>query len=206
MRRLRRCFACVFLLLLVGLAGFIFRAPLLRNVAAMWIVTSPPVKADAVVVLGGGIDSRPFAAARYYREGWASNVIIMNVQLGPADELGLRVPESQMIRRVLTNQGVPESALIEVGQGVASSRDEAEALREWALKSKPKTILIPTDSFHTRRVNWFFNRRLKDTGAHVQTIAADPPRFDATNWWRHENTLISFQNEVVKTLLYRWKY
>lgn len=206
MRWCRRVFACLAVLLILGAVGFILRGPLLRKLAQVWIVSCPLVKADAAVVLGGGLDSRPFAAARFYREGWVSNVIVMNVQLGPADELGLRVPESQMIRRVLTNQGVPESALIEVGQGVGSSRDEAEALRGWALKSKPRTVLIPTDSFHTRRVDWFFNRRLKDTGARAQVIAVDPPHYDSTNWWQHENTLISFQNEVVKTLLYFWKY
>ena len=44
--------------------AFVFRAPLLRGLADVWIATEPMVEADAIVILGGGLETRPFEAAK----------------------------------------------------------------------------------------------------------------------------------------------
>ena len=40
----------------------------------------------------------------------------------------------------------------------------------------------------------------------VHVTAIDPPGYRGTNWWQHEDGLIAFQNEVVKSFYYRLKY
>src|SRR5262249_57698238 len=52
-------------LIMVGLAGlaWVERESLLRGAADLWLVSDPVGPADIAVVLGGGLDVRPFAAA-----------------------------------------------------------------------------------------------------------------------------------------------
>ena len=62
--RRRRCYCCwiVFILLLfaiaAGAAGYYFRKPLLTRLAGFWVVDEPPKRADAILVLGGGVWAR----------------------------------------------------------------------------------------------------------------------------------------------------
>jgi hypothetical protein len=63
----------VVILVLVGLGGMAWleRVPLLRGAANLWIVSDEATHADAVVVLGGGLEERPFIAADVYHKGLA---------------------------------------------------------------------------------------------------------------------------------------
>ena len=80
LRRLAWAFG-IGLLLLFG--GYLFRAPLLTGLAGAWVVNDPVTKADAIVLLGGGLENRPFAAAKLFHDGVAPQIIYMDVQAQP---------------------------------------------------------------------------------------------------------------------------
>ena len=65
-------------------------------------------------------------------------------------------------------------------------------------------LIIPTDPFPTRRTNWLFEKTIP--GSEAIVVRTDPRDMDAERWWTNEVGLISFQNEVIKYLLYRVKY
>ena len=205
-RLLRVLLAAVVFCFLLSTFCFFFRAPLLRAAAWWWIVNDPPAHADAIVVLGGGLDCRPFAAARLYRSGAAPAVLVTQPRLSPTEELGLRAPEQEIARAILLTNGVPATAIQALGTNVFNTRDEALALRAWVEQTKAHSVLIPTDVFHTRRARWIFERALRGTGSQVRMVAVDPPRYTATNWWRVEDGLIAFETEVVKSVYYHLKY
>ena len=190
---------------MVVLAWF-FREPLLRSAAQAWIVNDPVPRADAVVVLGGGADWRPFAAADMYLAGHAPVVLVAHPEPSPSQVLLHHPSEAEIYFGILTNKGVPASAILPFGQNVTSTRDEAAALRDWVLKSNARDIIIPTDPFHTRRARWIFTRALEGTGVtvHVQSVAH--PRYDAGNWWQREEGFLGFQNELLKTAYYLLNY
>lgn len=190
----------------VGVAGYVYRTPLLCKLADVWIVNEPVSKADAIVILGGGLENRPFAAAKLFQNGIAPRILYMDVQPGLVEELGLSLPEAEQTRRILLSNNVPEAALTVIGKQVASTYDESCAVRDWAKTSGVKTILVPTDLFHTRRVRWLFQKQLAGTSVRVQVVAVNPIRYSATNWWQHEEGLIAFQNEILKRLYYQLKY
>jgi uncharacterized SAM-binding protein YcdF (DUF218 family) len=185
---------------------FFCRAPLLTGLANAWIVNDPLAKADAIVVLGGGLETRPFAAARLYHQGLAPKILLMDVKLAPTTKLGITSPEKDLTRQVLLKQEVPDSDCITVGHGVANTYDESRAVRAWLVTNHASRIIIPTDLFHTRRVRWLFRKQLKGTGGTVTVRAVAPTEYIVGNWWQYEAGLISFETEVLKYAYYRLKY
>lgn len=194
------------LLVLDALVTYFFHVPLLRTAARIWIVDEEAGLGDAVVVLGGGANTRPFAAAELVRTNATTNVLLARVQPTPTDILGVTLVESDLSRAVLIKQGVPESCIHGIGTNASSTYDEARAVRTWAIEHRPKVIIIPTDLFHTRRVNWLMEKQLKDLHVDVRIVALDTPEYNRTNWWQHEQGVVAFQNEIIKYLLYRWRY
>src|SRR5438128_2473895 len=67
-----------------AVAAWLARVAILQGGAELWIVSESVSSADAVVVLGGGLDVRPFAASRYYRDRLAGKIVIANVRSSPA--------------------------------------------------------------------------------------------------------------------------
>jgi uncharacterized SAM-binding protein YcdF (DUF218 family) len=207
-----RLFVWVLRVVAVGLLVVALRVPVLRGVAAWWIVDEVPVGAEAIVVLGGGEEYRPFAAARLWKSGLAPVILVPEVKRSPTEELGLRPSATTIILGVLRAEGVPESAIVRIGKDVTSTREEALAVREWAtgrglVKGEGEAgwrLLIPTDPFPTRRTNWLFEKTIP--GLEAVVVRTDPPDMEVEAWWTRENSLISFNNECVKYLLYRLKY
>jgi len=205
-RRLRRLRSVV--LWFCGLAIlffllFVFRAPLLNGAARAWMVNDPPVKADAIVVLGGGAQFRSFEAARLYHAGLAPAILLMNSDLRATDSMGLTIPEVELVRRILLTNAVPAAAIQIAGTNLTSTFEEAMAARHWSRASGATSLLIPTGSFHSRRVRWVFRKNLGDT-VRITVTSIRPE--ECRDWWMDEKALLDFQNEFVKFVLYRLRY
>ena len=52
------------------------RERVLLGAADLWIVSDPIGRADAIVILGGGLATRPFAAAELWQRGLADKILI----------------------------------------------------------------------------------------------------------------------------------
>jgi uncharacterized SAM-binding protein YcdF (DUF218 family) len=189
--------AVIGLAIAVLTAGFVWqvRGPILQRVGAWWVISDELTHADAIVVLGGSIDVRPFAAADLYKRGLASKILVANVRMGRAESLGLVPSHTQLNRDVLLKLGIPAMAIVAFGESVSSTHEEAEALREWAVVSQAKRIIIPTELFAARRAQWVFDRELAPKGVHVMVYALPPPEYTLADWWHHRYGLIDFNNE-----------
>src|SRR5436190_9794966 len=163
-QRLRRVLIWILIFVALLAVCYLFRAPLLGGIADLWIANDRVEKADAIVVLGGGLETRPAEAARLYLKGIAPKILVLNVQSNATDQLGITIPETELAIFLLLKKEVPESAITVIGHGVANTHDECIAVRHWAEENKPKRLIFPTEQFHTRRVKWFFQKILKETG------------------------------------------
>lgn len=203
---LRRGLLALFALAAVlAIGAWCDRDALLRTAADLWIVSDPPAPADAVAVLGGGVADRPFAAAGYYQEGLVRKVLISDAYQGPAEKLGVVIPDAVASREVLLKLGVPAGAIETFGHRLRNTRQEALALRIWAKRTEARSIIVPTEIFSARRVRWMLHRVLRpDTTVRVPAL--DPPDYSRTDWWRSSEGIIAFQNEILKYLYYRIRY
>ena len=205
-RRVRRLSVAMLLLIGLGACLWFAREPLLRGTADLWIVSDDVTQADVVAVLGGGIDWRPFAAADLYRKGLVNRVLVSKDQEGRAAAIGAVQGDVETNQQVLLKLGVPESAIETFGQANNNTRDEAVELRKWVERHQASSIIIPTEIFAARRVRWIFDREFAGTSIRIQLLSLEPPQYARREWWRTEAGLITFQNEVIKYIYYRWKY
>lgn len=186
--------------------AWVFRAPLLVGLAKAWIVDDPLTRADVIVVLDGGPETRPFAAARLYQEGHAPKILVMRHRAGPTAQLGVTAPAAEIVRQILMKQGVAEADVAILNDEVISTHEESIAVRNWIGTNHVKSMIIPTDVFHTRRVRWLFRKQLKDLGVQVLVQAVPVREYKTQDWWQHEPGIVAFQNEVLKYFYYRLKY
>jgi uncharacterized SAM-binding protein YcdF (DUF218 family) len=194
--------ACIAIL---GLWAWLKPEILLRGAANLWIVSDEPAPADAIAVLGGGLEYRPFAAADYYRRGLAPKILISNIGATPAEKLGVLQSHVRANSEVLQKLGVPAAAIEPFGDHLSDTFAEATALHEWAVRNGAHRIMVPTDIFATRRLRWTLHH-VFGNDAVTFVPAVNPPDYQRDNWWRDERGVIGFQNEVMKYLYYRLKY
>jgi uncharacterized SAM-binding protein YcdF (DUF218 family) len=182
------------------------REPLLRGVADLWIVSDPVTRADAVVVLGGGLDVRPFAAADFYRRGLVNKILISQVEEERPASIGAVPGHTELNRAVLLKLGVPDAAIKIFGRASKNTWEEALALRDWAARNDASAVIIPTEIFSARRVSWIFRHEIAGKPLRIEVLALDSPRYTRSEWWKTEQGLIAFQNEFLKYIYYRLKY
>jgi hypothetical protein len=194
------------LLVVVLVAGvWLERAPLLRGAADLWIVSDPITSADAVAVLGGGVDTRPFMAADLYKKGLVPRVLVSQVVEGRASAMGLIPGHSELNRIVLLKLGVPDTAIEMFGEANGSTKEEAVALRVWADRHAVSRIIVPAEIFSARRVRWIFDREFTGSSVGIE-IATIGSNYTNAEWWNSEAGMIAFQNEIMKYLYDRLKY
>ena len=73
-------------------------------------------------------------------------------------------------------------------------------------QTRANSVIIPTEDFHPRRVRWLFRKMLAPGPATVEVEPIANPEYSTSNWWQTEAGLVTFQNEVIKYLYYRFKY
>jgi uncharacterized SAM-binding protein YcdF (DUF218 family) len=202
-----RLATAIFLLALLVGGVWLERGPLLRGAADLWIVSDPVTKSDVVVVLGGGLETRPFVAAELYKKGLVTKVLVSQVP-EPRSTTILGIPgHSELNRMLLMKLGVPETDIEMFGQGNRNTMDEALALRDWAEQRHVSQIVVPTEIFAARRVRWILYREFAQSSVRLEISSFDAPgSYTRAEWWKTEAGLITFQNEVLKYLYYRLKY
>ena len=199
--RISRCALLVFgVLAVVVLLNW---RTILYVTADLWEVDERPASADAAHVLGGGWLTRSMSCARLFHQGKVSKILISDVLLTTSDRLGETIPETKRLKSLLGKLGVPADRIEVIGDQLSSTYEESIALNSWLSKHPGASVMIPTQMFHTRRVRWIMNRRaVGDTGARIFVSSIPSRDYRAENWWLNEDGVISFQNEIIKSLVY----
>ena len=195
--KIGRCFSrrlAMVILAVAGLVGWLEREPLLQETADLWVVSDPLTHADAIVVLAGNSQTRPPAAAELYRRGLSNKVLVSHWS------------DYQSNHAALLKLGVPASAIEVFGKAATNTREEAVALRQWAERNAVSVLVIPTEPFFARRVQWIFRREFSGEPVAIEVQPFDSPDYSRERWWKREQGWIAFRDEILKYLYYRWKY
>jgi uncharacterized SAM-binding protein YcdF (DUF218 family) len=181
--------------------------------AARFLIVNKPVsRADAIVVLSGSAvyRERTQRAAEYYRQDLATRVLLTNDNLrGEWSSAEQRNPFFyERARANLLTLGVPAERVEVLPQTVTNTYDEAEALRDYAVAHKLRSLLVVTSAYHSRRALWTLNRVFAGTGIDIGLLSVEdgeqtPP---AHKWWLYVRGWQMVVGEYVKNVYYRIAY
>lgn len=195
------------LLVLITLV-YLCRVQLLTGLASFLVIDDAPQKGDIIYVLNGDVNNRPFHAAKLFREGRASRVVIAREEDEPAVRAGVLPNLTDAAVRVMEKLGVPQEriSVLPVPGGVTSTRDEAAVLRRYVDAHGTRRVILVTSAFHTRRALWIMRKVLSGSSAMILSSPAPHYGFDKASWWKDERGLLAFVDEYVKLLYYYAKY
>lgn len=201
-RWLRRLGAAVVLLLVM----YLTRSWYLPLVGTCLDVSSPPHRADYVVVLGGGVENRPFAAAALVELGWADAVLIPEISPPPEVTEQILPPEHVVTREILIKQGVPPEHIHLMRGEHGSTFDEAMSLRAVLEKEPDARAMVVTDNVHTRRARWVMWQVMGETAERVRFVATPEEGFRLDRWWKTPDGFFYVPSEHLKLLFYLFRY
>jgi uncharacterized SAM-binding protein YcdF (DUF218 family) len=177
--------------------------------AARWLdVGGLPQKADAVVLLTGGENTRPFVAAALVHGGWAPKVLL-NTTVAHLSEVNGEVPPFfEIYLKALDYGGVPGDRVVRLDSLAKTTFDEAQGVAGYLADHPAKKLIIVTDGPHTRRARWIFRRVLADRSVAVEIamVSAPTDEFDSQNWWRSEAGFLFIVSEYLKLFYYGLRY
>ncbi|MPY66177.1 YdcF family protein [Deinococcus sp. SDU3-2] len=159
--------------------------PVLRAPLAGLVLSQSPVRADAIVVLGAGVQCGtgtldPHSLARLvrglelWRAGYAPRLTVSEPSglLGPANCPPLSDLQRAHIRALYPSGG-PEVLTL---RRVTTTRDEAARVRALAHERGWRRVLVVTSPSHSRRAT----RLVASGGVEAVSVPAGETRFDMT--------------------------
>lgn len=157
--------------------------PVLRGPLSALTLTQPPVKADAIVVLGGGVNcgaaqlesssvARLLGGLRLWQAGYAPVITVSEQSglIGPRNCPKMSELERELVRG-LYGAGGPEVLTL---AHVTTTRDEAQRVSVLARERGWRRVLLVTSPSHSRRAAALFARY----GVPVVSVPTFESRYD----------------------------
>jgi uncharacterized SAM-binding protein YcdF (DUF218 family) len=177
--------------------GFLLLAVLIfatRNVWLTWlgealVFTTPPCKADVIVVLAGDYEgNRMLKAGELQREGWAPLVLVS----GAGRSYG--VNEGELAIQFAIRAGYPSAAFQNIPSPARSTEEEAEYMAAILRRRGVHRFLLVTSDYHSHRAADIYRKTAPDIPFCV--VAAHDPDFTPGGWWH--------TREGRKTAFFEW--
>ncbi|MGC1618484.1 MAG: YdcF family protein [Candidatus Acidiferrum sp.] len=190
-------------ILLGFLALTLLSAVLLLLFVGRWLVIQDPLaKAQAIVVLSGHMPLRAMEAAKLYREGYASRVLLTYSTEPRATLAAMGISffgEDYYDMRILEHEGVPADAIRVLQPPIVNTADEIAAVSATMAAEKDSTVIIVTSKVHTRRVRILWNRLAAGRGRVIIRAASDDP-FEPGHWWHTTGDALDVVRECLGIL------
>ena len=204
MRATRIKHTLLWILLAFALAGAVLAVLLAYGIskAGYWLEAPgrAPVRANAIVVLGGDDGERSLRALGLYREGYAPTIVLTGLERGNA------APPARLTWRAdfLAANGVPKSALRFEVQS-RNSYEEATSVLALMRKQGWQSVIVVSDPPHMRRLSWSWERVFKGSGLQFVLVPSAAEWWSAGDWWHDEHSGAFVIMEYIKLAYYAAK-
>ena len=182
---LKRLLVVLLILVVLAVAGYIFRVPLLREAGRAWVVNDPLTKADVIVVLGGGWPDRSERAAALFKEGEAPKILVSGFGDCESNE------------KLLERNGVTNTAII-LEPKSRTTRENAEFSIPLLRQIGAHHVIIVSSWYHSRRALACFEHYAPDITFYSRPSYYGYLRAE----WRSKGIGSFVKSEYVKLLGY----
>lgn len=193
---------CILVLSLLFISHF--HENILRGYADLFVVDTAQEGADAIIILSGNSETRVAHAVELFESGYSKKILLTDAK---PQQLKYRFVQSEkdIAKLILDSENIDYSIVKSqrVG-GATSTLDEAYDLANFLEKSKFTRVIIVTDSYHTRRSLYTFQKVLtsKDIRTEIQISPAFTNKYKVYSWWESEQGLLDFIPEFFKMIIY----
>jgi uncharacterized SAM-binding protein YcdF (DUF218 family) len=159
------------------------------------VVTHEPLKADAVIVLGGDPDgSRLRRGVELVDQGWAPRLILVS---------GSKKDWLHVERRFCPDCRLQEREVVYL-EGSVDTRTDAQLSLERCRKEGLRKVLVVTSPYHTRRSQFVFNDLYAGSGIEPVVSPGGYGRLVPADgaWWLDRLTLETVWLEFGKVLFW----
>ena len=186
------CGCLLLLSLIAAIVVYVFHVPVLTALGSYLVLDQPPVKADAVVVLGGDdFGMRTAKAAQLVQAGYAPYALLSGPPI-------LSVHESELMLDFALKHGYPASLFQQYPHDANSTREEETVLAPELQRRGVHRILLVTSNYHSRRATYLFHQIAP--WLTVQTVDAPDAYFTPGTWWKTRRGRKTFALEWLKTV------
>lgn len=183
---------------LIILLGWVF-------LRAGLFISSPmkiPVRADAIVILGGGWTERITYGDELYKKRYAGKILLIGF-----DEHVAKSGDyySSWKTKGLLAAGVPREHIY---FDVVSRNTHEEAVNTLLFMKKNgwQHVLVVTDPPHVRRATMTWSRVFSDSQLTFSCVSCSPLWWQANKWWQNERSRNFVLGEYVKLMYYTVAY
>lgn len=204
--RKRRILAADLVLLLLMLSAvYLFRRPILVGIAESLVYESVIQPSDVIVVLTGGGARRLERAVELYQAGYAPRILLTmpRVLEHGIPSRDLYEMERRLCQAVLEYHRIDPRVVQWGPRPFYSTYSEAVFIQDWMRQSGYDSALIVTGYFQSRRAKWSLDRVFQNTDMDIRLVPAPSELCSATDWWRHEEGIVTVENECLKSVYYR---
>jgi uncharacterized SAM-binding protein YcdF (DUF218 family) len=182
------------------LALYLARHPMMRFAGEEWIVEDPVEHADAIIVLSDDnfYADRAVHAADLYRHGMAPYVVASGRKL--RSYAGV----AELMEHDLVERAVPKDKILRVSHQAENTREEAQALRQQVVDRKWRSVIVVTSNYHTRRARYIFTHVFPPSVV-VRVSGAKDGDFDPDSWWERRVSIKKLMTEVVGMVVAVWE-
>jgi hypothetical protein len=161
--------------------------------------------ANALVVLGGRIETRFPLAVDLYRQGYADKILLTDLK-----PFNFGIPDfdcsERKIALALRDYFEPGAPVVVIpsrsSNGAVSTFDEAWDLLLYSRRNGYSRLIIVTDYFHTRRALYAFRKVFQNSGITIEAMGAPNAVFDEQNWWQSDAGLKAYFLEPMLLCVY----
>ena len=111
---------------------------------------------------------------------------------------------SQSMSKDATEEGIRKGRQFFAGKDVQNTYDEAKAVLKLAVAHKWDSLIVVTDTFHSRRTKVMFSDVFKDSEIHLRVVPVDVDNYwyDPTFWWKDQASIRATVTEYGSLISY----
>jgi Uncharacterized conserved protein len=152
-----------------------------------------PVKADAIVILGGGKGDRVAKALDLYRVGYAKNLVLTGRLSRPK-----KVSEVHDLRaEFLINRQVPADDISHLSPSENSWEEAQSSLRMMQQRGWERVIVV-SDPPHMLRLSYVWGKAFRGSPMHFALVATEPAWWNPLMWWGNKTSSSFVLSEILK--------